>query len=113
MKIIKKKYKWVAVLLATAMFAGCAESGKNTNSARPAEDPETEFSFLEIADDAWSDNNVDELHAVFNLPLSGLEVEGEFGGTGGGRFLAEGGGFWFPQEIVVWRAGNYRGRRGD
>ena len=112
MKIIKKKYKWVAVLLATAMFAGCAESGKNTNSARPAEDPETEFSFLEIADDAWSDNNVDELHAVFNLPLSGLEVEGEFGGTGGGRFLAEGGGFWFQSHVFSDRRKSWFGVRG-
>lgn len=74
------------VLSAILVLNSCgAEDGKatgNINSTGDSMESIIEYQFLESQDLEWKDNSLDDLQAVFNLPIQEIRSEGEIVSTG-------------------------------
>lgn len=104
------KSKVIGVVLAAALlFGGCSAKEESLEAAsRPDESTNIEetaskYTFLEEQNFVWKDNSLDDLQAVFNLPIEEVKAEGEqFGGTLK-YFAHEGGAVRFKNHLLGYK----------
>ena len=96
----------VAVLLLNGCMGIGEEMGVSVEKGDPVSQQASEFRFLEEEEITWEDNRVDDLHAVFNLPLKWVKTEGQLKDSS--EFIVgEGGGVrvcgYLCEESNVWQ----------
>ena len=94
---------YVIVLMAFLMsFGGCHGKSGASETKESESDATVQtagFELIEKNEGPWQDNTLDDLHAIFNLPIGSLKVEGELGGGTSGRFVCEEGCVFFRQHV--------------
>jgi hypothetical protein len=112
-----KMFVSLSLLVCCVFLNGCLEKGKADGHLEDANSLELpkEISFLKDPEEGagWKDNQVDDLHAVINLPVTKVVEEGEKKNSGGGSFFAcEGGGIRFKNHACDNYYDNYSGVNG-
>lgn len=107
----------LSLLVCCVFLNGCLEKGKADGHLEDANSLELpkEISFLKDPEEGagWKDNQVDDLHAVINLPVTKVVEKGEKKNSGGGSFFAcEGGGIRFKNHACDNYYDNYSGVNG-
>lgn len=105
----------MAALAVVLMFSGCG--AKNESEGNQLNDKEVtpstlNYEFIEEEQFAWKDNSLDELQAVFNLPLEAVKAEGEMNGGAVRYFACENGIVRFKNHLNVLPKNSWSGASG-